>query len=114
MKIRNGFVSNSSTSSFCIIGTDDRFIIEQLANAEGKNFSDIDEWNFEYGCCEGKVVKFYGNEETPLYCGIPIEVFGENITIKEMKKQLVELIKTKLKINISVKDTKLIIEECGN
>jgi len=37
MKIRNGFVSNSSSSSFCIIGVE-RSWANRLAVAEGKNY----------------------------------------------------------------------------
>lgn len=38
MKIRQGFVSNSSSSSFCIIGVSGSGWIEQLAEAEGLYF----------------------------------------------------------------------------
>ena len=37
MKIRNGFVSNSSSSSFCIIGIDG-CLVSKLSKAEGLNF----------------------------------------------------------------------------
>lgn len=38
MKTRNGFVSNSSSTSFCIIGVSESHYIEQLANAEKLSF----------------------------------------------------------------------------
>ena len=41
MKIRQGFVSNSSSSSFCIIGVQDENLIRSLAKKENKNFYDF-------------------------------------------------------------------------
>jgi len=40
MKIRNGFVSNSSSSSFCIIGINDYSFISKLAEAEKLHFKE--------------------------------------------------------------------------
>ena len=42
MKVRNGFVSNSSSSSFCIIGTARIFDAHRLAEAEGLLFRGMD------------------------------------------------------------------------
>jgi hypothetical protein len=41
MKTRNGFVSNSSSSSFCIIGVEDESLLKALAKAEKLHFR----WN---------------------------------------------------------------------
>lgn len=58
MKIRSGFVSNSSSSSFCIIGVTSQWA-ERLAKAEGKNYSQERETKLVPGCkCNTKRDEF--------------------------------------------------------
>jgi hypothetical protein len=58
MKIRQGFVSNSSSSSFLIIGTKDSDLIQRLA--EKDNF---DGSNSGYGFAgDGDKLMYYGNQ----------------------------------------------------
>lgn len=44
MKIRNGFISNSSSTSFCIIGVSDSLSLQSLSEAEKLNFK----WDDDY------------------------------------------------------------------
>ena len=53
MKIRNGFVSNSSSSSFCIYGTTiSKYEIQELAKAAGQDQYDYLEYLLENSFCE--------------------------------------------------------------
>jgi hypothetical protein len=60
MKIRSGFVSNSSSSSFCIIGVSGGNWISQLEKAEGKHYGAYEPEESEVpGCdCNEKRQKF--------------------------------------------------------
>jgi len=54
MKVRTGFVSNSSSSSFCILGTSDEKIIKQIDKALEEKYPDdeimdlYDDFGFEF------------------------------------------------------------------
>jgi len=120
MKIRMGFVSNSSSSSFCIIGTENSDLIRKLAEAENKSFDyDGEDWDddkydyFGYGCNEGEVIDFYG-DESPYYAGIDLKKFGEDISIKEMKKLFIKKVKKELGVDVEEEDVALLFGECGN
>lgn len=69
MKIRNSFVSNSSSSSFCIIGTDGYDAIRALAKAEGKDYWGIEPVEVVKGGCDHKHSSKFCPE-----CGRPAKV----------------------------------------
>jgi hypothetical protein len=89
MKIRNGFVSNSSTTSFCIYGI---------------NGSDDDDakitWNDDSG------VKSYHNYEIGdnYYIGIPLTSMKDDETFGQFKERVRNTLRKKLEKEIEDKD----------
>lgn len=89
MKIRNGFVSNSSSSSFCILGTvvneDEWFTSEQLEE------TDIDGL-IEEGLSskENSLTMEYGIDEyyEQYLVGRPVESLDVNKTIASLKEEI--------------------------
>ena len=102
MKVRTGFVSNSSTSSFCIIGVHDGWktrqsgvgIIHHLAEAAGINVDDV------YGVHEGEILDFIGSEGEIYWAGIDAEPLLQTMTIPQACQHFQDLIKNKLDIDI--------------
>ena len=93
MKIRQGFVSNSSSTSFLIVGTANPNIATKLAKADGCTEMG---WG---GYSEGKTIIFLGGEGgydgytyEPDYAGISVESdLKSGKTIPELRKVFKEL-----------------------
>ena len=91
MKIRTGFVSNSSSSSFCIVG-----VIANKTNfsiPETEDIFDFLERHIDH--YKNNLTVKYGIEN---YCdnilvGTPITKIDENKTIAEFKKEIFENLK---------------------
>ena len=104
MKIRYGFVSNSSSSSFLIIGTSDDATIDRLLKAKGLVREDVNE-NLSFGVYDGGDIEFLGSEE--------IYFAGESLSETEMDKMPLLVLKQKFsrklkeKYNISIPIEKL-------
>jgi hypothetical protein len=76
MKIRNGFVSNSSSSSFCIVG-------KQYSEEEYETiFNDLD-W-------ESPIYGVRITEYDPYTVGLNITTMKDNETLAEFKKRAYE------------------------
>ena len=73
MKIRNGFVSNSSTTSFCIVGT----------------YKDGLDWEFEEELyAQGSNLSSYGNEWSGgRYVGLSIHQMKDEETLVQFKER---------------------------
>ena len=120
MKIRNGFVSNSSSSSFCIIGVDYSSHVAALIKAEGLDFGHYNakgDWEYGkdclgYGVCQGKIVEFYGNSE-PQYAGVDAKPFLEKRTLQGARKAFQTLVKKFLDVEIPLRDIDIHYGEAG-
>jgi hypothetical protein len=120
MKVRTGFVSNSSSSSFLCVGVSDKGLIDQLLEAEG--FKEEEEGSgYEgegYGALEGKVVNFYGSSA----CGWQAAGLDEDVTKKllekmilpEARKEFVKRIEKKLGLTIDEKKVDLLFGEASS
>lgn len=108
MKVRLDFVTNSSSSSFIIVGLSDSERIKQLQVAENKKEIECD-----YGVDYGEVVNFYGYYHEPYYVGIDIENLIETMTLPQIKEYFKNLIKDKYNIEIHQSEIELQYGEVG-
>ena len=114
MKIRNGFVSNSSSSSFLIIGVEHSSIINKIYEKDKPVEGG-------FGISNAKVVNFYGgyyDEDTKTpnyeYVGIDIVKLLEEHTIPQIKKIFLEKVKKELNIEIPENAVKLFFGEASS
>ena len=104
MKVRNGFVSNSSTQSFCIYGAwvDNGPKLDELL----KIFEVENAWDLSYDCEDIKnseldvEVPFEG--ENGCYIGIPWQNIGDDETGAQFKAKIQKAIKDIFKDSIDV------------
>ena len=97
MKVRNGFVTNSSSSSFCIIGVNDENLIKRMLIAEG-----INNENTEYGVLEGNLLDYYGSSGYFYNAGKTAEELLETMTIPEAVKYMQKYIKENFFIDVEL------------
>ncbi len=112
MKIRTGFVSNSSSSSFCLVGTNNKYVIDELAAKEGLDFEDGSA-QLGYGSCGGNHVIFVGYDE-PEVVGIEIDKLLEDHNLKELRQVFHDLVKDKFSVDVPITSIALHYGEWGN
>jgi len=121
MKIRQGFVSNSSSSSYLIVGVIDDELIKQLLKKDFPYQYDngIYEGNFINFCCSDYLIdtnevtedveKFVNDlDDLPFIAGIDIEDLfrKQNKNLKEIKEYFIKQVKEKFDIEIDIEDVK--------
>jgi hypothetical protein len=117
MKYRTSFVSNSSSTSFCIIGISTydapyKSLLKQL-KPTGVKYED---WYGGHGWfpLNDKHLYGYGNgDEYPDYIGFDIKEL-ENKNLKQVRKKFVAYIKMAYNVDIDERQVNLFYGEVGN
>jgi hypothetical protein len=112
MKTRWGFVSNSSSSSFCIIGVEDTDLAMELAKLEG--LVDDDGYiSLGHGVGIGNVVCIYGGHE-PYWAGIEAKPLLKKMTLPKAIKHFKKLVKDNFGFDIPLSSIDLQYGEAGD
>jgi hypothetical protein len=101
MKIRYGFVSNSSSSSFLIVGTTDDRLIDKILSAKNLTREEVEQ-DLSFGFYDGGDIEFLGSE-TLCYAGVSID--EEEMNLKPLiviKQQFADKLKQKYRIVVPV------------
>ncbi len=113
MKIRLGFISNSSSSSFCLVGTSNKYVIDELAAKEGLNFGEDGNAELSHGNCHGAYVVFVGYDE-PEVVGIEIDALLEDLNLKQLRQVFHGLVQNKFNVDVPIEYIDLHYGEWGN
>lgn len=116
MKTRTGFVSNSSSSSFLLVGVKrwgNKDLYDQISAADGV----LDNEEFELGYGQAKSASgllYCGVDFEPSLLGLEIEQLMETMTLPELKKHFQDFIKQRFNIDVPLKQVELHYGEMGN
>lgn len=122
MKIRNGFVSNSSSSSFVVMGTRDKRVreaMEQKIELDNLDvvYEELDKYEIGYGLYSLDGIIFDCSCGENIYVvGVDLESdeYDDNITLGQIKDIAIDRIKTTLNIELTRDDLKIICDECSS
>ena len=105
MKVRLGFVSNSSSSSFCIIGVTNSSILKKLMKAENVTVNTEDGDDL-CGVQDYKVLTFVGAEGECYYAGMEAEPLLKTMNIPQACEHVQKVIKEKLDVDVPLSSIK--------
>jgi hypothetical protein len=118
MKIRTGFVSNSSSSSFVAVGIGKQYgkdntkfndIIKALlgCDPEDVTYETLEMYWSDYGSCVKDGITVYTSDAEPFFVGLNLlKGIEADKRLSEMKAELKQTIKDKLNINVPMKSMK--------
>ena len=103
MKFRFGFVSNSSSSSYLIVGVLDDNLINKIVKAKKTTIEKvIDEMSSNQGIYDDGDIVFIGNDSIQ-YAGAELNEYEmDNLCLKIIKQNFVDMLKDKYKICIPI------------
>lgn len=113
-KMRLGFVSNSSSSSFCIIGTSNKNIISKCLDVDKIDWTNLEETDYGYGELKTKRLSYYGTYEDPYYAGLQAQELLNSRTIPEAIQHTINYLKVNYNIVVTEKDINFLYGECGS
>jgi hypothetical protein len=92
MKIRNGFVSNSSSSSFCIFAADEnsktlKTIKQRIEEADGEHDLGFDEVAEQV--CEGTNLGYWSDSGSEILIGRSWDTVGDDETGRQFKDSVI-------------------------
>lgn len=116
MKLRLGFVSNSSSSSFCIIGTTNKKVISLCLEKDNIDWTNLEDTDYGYGELKTKKLNYYGTYEDnlPYYVGLEAEKLLENKTLPEAIEYTLNYFKENYTDNIKKSDIEFCYDICSS
>jgi len=114
MKIREGFISNSSSSSFIIVGVADDPTMEHIAEKDGKFVDgEYQNINCDYGIDNSCPLSYYGCWDELYYIGMDISEKLEEKTLPELRKELQQKLKEEYQLDVPLEKINLYYGEIG-
>jgi len=114
MKTRLGFVSNSSSSSFLIMGVTNQNFIKDIASKLGLFYDgEYIDYNDSYGVVEGEFLNLYGSCE-PSYIGIDISDKIKVTSFNDLKKEFQDNVKNNYNVEIPLEYIDMHFGEVGD